>query len=102
MQGVYGEAVCFPYTEYILRQNKSHFFQSADRRGKMTIADLTGRVEAKTTISILNANRPCAEHLVVEGVRKELLQAVADISAVGAAAQHLHLAVVELRQELAA
>ena len=62
MQGVYGEAVCFPYTEYILRQNKSHFFQSADRRGKMTIADLTGRVEAKTTISILNANRPCAEH----------------------------------------
>ena len=28
----------------------------------MTIADLTGRVEAKTTISILNANRPCAEH----------------------------------------
>ena len=49
MQGVYGETVCFPYTEYILRQNKSHFFQSADRRGKMTIADLTGRADAKTT-----------------------------------------------------
>ena len=28
----------------------------------MTIADLTGRADAKTTISILNANRPCAEH----------------------------------------
>ena len=62
MQGVYGEAVCFPYTEYVLRQNKSHFFQSADRREKMTVADLTGRADAKTTISILNANRPCAEH----------------------------------------
>ena len=59
MQGVYGEAVCFPYTEYILRQNKSHFFQSADRRGKMTIADLTDRVEAKTILLSLNSNCPC-------------------------------------------
>ena len=61
MQGVYGEAVCFPYTEYILRQNKSHFFQSADRRGKMTIADLTGRVEAKTILLSLNSNCPSGE-----------------------------------------
>ena len=61
MQGVYGEAVCFPYTEYILRQNKSHFFQSADRQGKMTIADLTGRVEAKTILLSLNSNCPAGE-----------------------------------------
>ena len=64
MQGVYGEAVCFPYTEYILRQNKSHFFQSADRRGKMTIADLTGRVEAKTILLSLNSNCPSDEEPV--------------------------------------
>ena len=64
MQGVYGEAVCFPYTEYILRQNKSHFFQSADRRGKMTIADLTGRVEAKTILLSLNSNCPYGEEPV--------------------------------------
>ena len=64
MQGVYGEAVFFPYTEYILRQNKSHFFQSADRRGKMTIADLTGRVEAKTILLSLNSNCPSGEEPV--------------------------------------
>ena len=61
MQGVYGETVCFPYTEYVLRQNKSHFFQSADRRGKMTIADLTGRVEAITILLSLNSKCPSGE-----------------------------------------
>ena len=29
---------------------------------KAIISNVTGRADAKTTISILNANRPCAEH----------------------------------------
>ena len=29
---------------------------------KTTNTNITGRADAKTTISILNANRPCAEH----------------------------------------